>query len=88
LTGRYISINILPLPFLEFKELLPKTSDFDLFGQYINSSSLPEAAKLAVDSSVLANSYLLVVYNTILTRDIMVRHKIKDKLKFENIFNQ
>lgn len=86
LTGRYISINVLPLSFLEYTKLFPKIAKADLFGQYLNSSSLPEAAQLSIDIPELVNKYLLDVYDTVVLKDIKKRNEIRDMANFEKIF--
>lgn len=86
LTGRYISINVLPLSFEEYCELFPNTPKSDLFGQYLSSSSLPEAAHLHQDAPELINKYLLDVYNTIVIKDIRKRNDIRDMANFEKVF--
>ncbi|MDR2524360.1 MAG: ATP-binding protein [Candidatus Nomurabacteria bacterium] len=86
LTGRYFTVHVLPLSFAEYTELFPETAKNELFGQYLNSSSLPEAAHLKADAPELVNKYLLDVYETILKKDIMVRHEIRDELNFQRVF--
>ena len=86
LTGRYISTNVLPLSFAEYAELFPNTSKADLFGQYINTSSLPEAAKLAQAAPEFVSKYLRDIYDTIVHKDIVRRHAIRDTANFERIY--
>jgi len=86
LTGRYISTNVLPLSFTEYAELFPSASRTDLFGQYINTSSLPEAAKLAQAAPEFVNKYLRDIYDTIVHKDIASRYAIRDTVNFEKIY--
>jgi len=89
LTGRYISANVLPLSFAEYSELFsstPNASKTDLFGQYINTSSLPEAAKLAQAAPEFVSKYLRDIYDTIVHKDIASRYSIRDTANFEKVY--
>jgi predicted AAA+ superfamily ATPase len=86
LTGRYITIHLLPFSFKEYIKLFPDTSHNDLFNKYINSSSLPEAINLDSISTQLSFNYLSDVYETIVKKDIYARHEIRDKANFERVF--
>jgi len=86
LTGRYISTNVLPLSFTEYAELFPDAPKTDLFGQYINTSSLPEAAKLAQAAPEFVSKYLRDIYDTIVHKDIASRYAIRDTANFEKVY--
>ncbi len=85
LSGRYISLNVLPLSFAEYSELFPMTPKTELFAEYFNASSMPEAASLSVDAPNLVNKYLLDIYETIINKDVKNRYEIRDMANFERV---
>lgn len=85
LSGRYISINLLPLSLLEYKELYPNAANRDLFDTYIQASTMPEAASLAVDAPNLVNNYLLDIFDTVVNKDIKNRYEIRDMENFNRV---
>ena len=85
LSGRYISINLLPLSLSEYKELYTDTASRDLFDSYIQASTLPEAASLAIDAPNLVNKYLLDIFDTVVNKDIKNRYEIRDMENFNRV---
>jgi predicted AAA+ superfamily ATPase len=85
LTGRYISTNVLPLSFGEYTQAFPKLSKLELFGQYLNSSSMPEATHLETNAPELVNKYLRDIYDTIVQKDIKKRFEIRDETNFNRV---
>jgi len=83
LTGRYIAINLLPFSFAEYTLAFPEEKNTDrLFRQFINNSSFPEAVNLSKTAPELVTDYLQVVYDTVIGKDIVQRHKLR---KFNNL---
>lgn len=85
LAGRYISINLLPLSFTEYAELLPGTQGRDLFDRYLSASMMPEAASLSMDAPDLVNKYLIDIFDTVVNKDIKDRYEIRDMANFERV---
>lgn len=84
LTGRYISIHLLPFSFKEYTEMYPDEINYDrLFEKYLNSSSFPEVVRLSKVNEELANNYLKDLYNTIVNKDIAKRYSIRNEIDFE-----
>jgi predicted ATPase (AAA+ superfamily) len=84
LTGRYISIHLLPFSFKEYTEMHPDETNYDrLFEKYLNSSSFPEVVRLSKVNEELANNYLKDLYNTIVNKDIAKRYNIRNEIDFE-----
>lgn len=84
LTGRYISIHLLPFSFKEYTEMYPNETNYDrLFEKYLNSSSFPEVVRLSKVNEELANNYLKDLYNTIVNKDIAKRYNIRNEIDFE-----
>ena len=84
LTGRYISIHLLPFSFKEYTEMYPDETNYDrLFEKYLNSSSFPEVVRLSKVNEELANNYLKDLYNIIVNKDIAKRYNIRNEINFE-----
>lgn len=84
LTGRYISIHLLPFSFKEYTEMYPDETNYDrLFEKYLNSSSFSEVVRLSKVNEELANNYLKDLYNTIVNKDIAKRYSIRNEIDFE-----
>lgn len=86
LTGRYVSIHMLPFSFAEYAQAFPEEdNEFRLFIQYLSSSSFPEAVNLSRIDQKLAQNYLKDLYDTIVNKDIATRYEIRNKTEFERI---
>jgi predicted AAA+ superfamily ATPase len=85
LSGRYISANVLPLSFREYREVFPQENRDRLFAQYLTGSAFPEAVNLAKDAPDLVNDYLRDIYNTIVKKDIVQRYAIRQPANFEKV---
>ncbi|MBQ6375997.1 ATP-binding protein [Candidatus Saccharibacteria bacterium] len=83
LTGRYISIHVLPFSFAEYVEAYPEeTNEERLFTQYINSSAFPEVINLTKIDAKLGQNYLADLYDTIVKKDIAERYEIRNLTEF------
>jgi predicted AAA+ superfamily ATPase len=86
LTGRYVSIHVLPFSFKEYRAAFPEDQNEDrLFEKYLHSSSFPEVVTLSKTSEIIANKYLKDLYNTIINKDIGERYEIRGKADFERV---
>ena len=94
LSGRYVTIEMLPLSFKEFFEsdFLQNTnlSRSEIYKLYIELSSFPYALNFLEDKrgtfekkSVL--DYLSGVYSTIVLKDVVMREKISDTKMLESV---
>jgi predicted AAA+ superfamily ATPase len=83
LTGRYIAIHLQPFSFSEYAAAFPEERNIDrLFRQYLNNSAFPEAVNLLKSAPELVNDYLQSIYDTVIKKDIVQRHKLR---KFANL---
>lgn len=73
LSGRYISIHVLPLSFAEFASV-NKGYTVDVFNHYTETSSFPYA--LQITDSFQLQVYLQDIFNTIVMRDVVMHNKI------------
>ena len=76
LTGRYVEIKMLPLSFKEYLSYYGTAVSERAYVDYINKSSFPYALKLEDEAQV--DDYLDALYNTIILKDVVQRHKIAD----------
>mgnify|MGYP000001288484 CR=1 FL=1 len=84
LTGRHICLELFPFSFAEYlsyygiqkKEIL-STRDTALikrkFNEYLANGGFPETLKESIDTK----SYLRSLYSTLITKDVVLRHRIK-----------
>lgn len=86
LSGRYVSVDMLPLSFKEYccanaeKELNSR----QLFTEYLNFGSFPYIADIAKDEPII-KTYVDGIYNTILIKDVAKREGITDVTLLESI---
>ncbi len=77
LSGRYIEIEIFPLDFSEFLEFHNLPPNMESLTKYIKFGGLPFLINLDLQDEIVYN-YLQSVYNTIILKDVVKRHKIKE----------
>lgn len=78
LSGRHVEVRIHPLTYLEFLQFhdLPDTDESLM--AYLNYGGLPGLRKVGLGSDEQAWSYLTSVFNTIMLKDIIERHDIRN----------
>ncbi len=89
LSGRYITINMQPFSFSEYlkgreENDLPVADLEQCYYDYVRYGSLPFTVQLKSDERNI-HQYLNGVYNTILLKDISVRHQINDISNLEAV---
>jgi predicted AAA+ superfamily ATPase len=84
LSGRYILTEVFPFSYKEYLEIKELTNNKENFIRYISSSGLPEIFNLSANDTIV--HYFQSLKNTILLKDIMHRHKIRDYVLLEDIF--
>ncbi len=87
LSGRYITIHILPFSFAEFCESQKDTTlnKYELFNHYLYETSLPQGVLLRNQGTDIQNMYIQDVYNTIVEKDIRQRYNIQNSRSFDNL---
>lgn len=87
LSGRYITIHILPFSFSEFvKSQKDSVLDkYELFNLYLHETSLPQGVLLRDQGADIQNRYIQDVYNTIVEKDIRQRYNIQNIRSFDNL---
>ena len=86
LSGRYITIDMLPLSFREYLEACDtrETNSKDQFNDYIRFGSFPYVSMLNRTDTIIT-PYLDGIYNTILVKDVARREGITDIPLLESI---
>jgi predicted AAA+ superfamily ATPase len=87
LSGRYITIHILPFSFAEFSESQKNTllNKYELFNNYLYETSLPQGVLLRNQGADIQNMYIQDVYITIVEKDIRQRYNIQNMRSFDNL---
>ncbi len=84
LSGRYIITQVFPFSYKEYLDYKKLKNSKEHFIRYITTSGLPEVFHLQGDE--IKNHYFQSLKNTILLKDIMYRHNIRDYVLLEDIF--
>ncbi|GHV71357.1 ATPase [Spirochaetia bacterium] len=85
LTGRYITINMMPLSFREFADQYKKSPGPErIYEDYLRYSSFPFALEFGRDLRQV-KAYLEGIYNTIVMRDVAARRNIVDLSALDSV---
>jgi predicted AAA+ superfamily ATPase len=84
LSGRYVEFEIFPFSFFEFADVKNWPINKENFLKYMQSSGLPEMFNFELEE--LHRHYTESLRNTIVLRDIVGRHNIKDLSLLEDVF--
>ena len=78
LAGRYVEIRVHPLTYSEFLEFHGLEDSDDSLMKYLNYGGLPGLREIGLDSDEHVWAYLSSVFNTIMLKDIIERHDIRN----------
>ena len=78
LAGRYVEIRVNPLSYQEFLEFHSLRDSDESLMKYLNYGGLPGLRRIGLDSDEQVWSYLSSVFNTIILKDIIERHEIRN----------
>ena len=84
LSGRFIEIEMLPLSFAEFYELVGGDRR-NAWKRYFTNGGLPYTAYIN-DEDIL-HDYLLGIYNTVLLKDVVERKKVQDVTLLKSVIS-
>lgn len=84
LSGRYVSFEIFPFSYDEYCGILGKDLSGQSYMEYMQSGGMPELFVLPQQES--KRNYISAVKDTVLLRDIIQRHNIKDAKLLEELF--
>lgn len=78
LGGRYEEIHIQSLSYREFLEFHDMEDSDDTLWQYLNYGGLPGLRNIGIGNEGMVNEYLSGVFNTIMLKDVIERHTIRN----------
>ena len=78
ISGRHVEVRIHPLTYSEFLEFHNLTDSDESLMTYLNYGGLPGLRKVGLDSDEQVWAYLTSVFNTIMLKDIIERHEIRN----------
>jgi len=78
LGGRYEEIHILGLSYLEFLEFHEMEDSNDALWQYLNYGGLPGLRNIGLENEDMVMEYLSGVFNTIMLKDVIEHHTIRN----------
>ena len=88
LSGRYIEFNVYPLTFKEFLKFRnTKATNTELkseFALFLRYGGLPAIHNLALDDDLIF-PYLNSIYHTVILKDVIMRHSLKEPGHLERI---
>jgi len=84
ISGRYVVYEIFPFSFPEFLDFYSLATTKENLIKYIETSGLPETFNL--ESDEIRKHYFQSLKDTILLKDIMYRHKIRDYVLLGDVF--
>lgn len=84
LSGRYIKFLILPFSFSEYAGITKKETNKATYLEFLQSGGLPELFHLPDDES--KRQYLSAIYDTVILRDVLQRHHLRDVSLLKDIF--
>jgi predicted AAA+ superfamily ATPase len=84
LSGRYIKFEALPFSFAEYAGITGKAPTKQSYIEYMESGALPELFMLPNEET--KRNYISAIKDTVLLRDIIQRHSIKDPKLLDDIF--
>ncbi|MCH5263954.1 MAG: ATP-binding protein [Lachnospiraceae bacterium] len=85
LSGRYMEIPVHSLGYDEFLNFHGLRDSDDSLRLFLTIGGLPGLSRCKVDDEAEVRDYLQGVYNTILMKDILMRHKIRNVPFLENL---
>jgi len=78
IAGRYVEVRIHPLTYSEFLEFHNLPDSDESLMTYLTYGGLPGLRKVGLDSDEQVWAYLTSVFNTIMLKDIIERHDIRN----------
>ena len=78
IAGRHVEVRIHPLTYSEFLEFHNLTDSDESLMTYLNYGGLPGLRKVGLDNDEQVWAYLTSVFNTIILKDIIERHDIRN----------
>ena len=87
LRGRFQEIHVLPLSYAEFLEFHNLTDSDNAFMLYLNYGGLPGLRNVGLENEELVQEYLSGVLNTVVLKDVIERHTIRNVTFLNNLLS-
>lgn len=84
LSGRYVSFKILPFSYDEFLGITESERNKQSYLEFLQTGGMPELFQLSQEE--VKRNYISSLKDTVLLRDIIQRHSIKDACLLEDVF--
>ena len=84
LSGRYVCFNVFPFSYSEYVGITNQEKERKSYLNYMNSGGLPELFMLP--NVETKRNYVSAIKDTVLLRDIIQRHSVRDPKLLEDIF--
>lgn len=84
LSGRYLEIEVNSLSYSEFLKFHSKSNSAESFMSYLRFGGMPNLIHLPLEEDIVTE-YLKNIYNTILFREVIKRHNIRNVSFLENL---
>jgi len=85
LSGRYVTFEIFPFSYLEYIGITKQEATKQSYIHYMDSGALPELFVLPNDET--KRHYISAIKDTVLLRDVIQRHAIKDAKLLDDVFS-
>ena len=86
LSGRYVEFKIYPFSYTEYTGIGKRPQGKESFLSYMNTGGLPELFSLP-DKQEIRQNYMASIKDSILLKDIIQRHKIRDPKLLDDLFS-
>ncbi len=83
LSGRYINFEIFPFSYEEFLDFNKRANNKESFFQYLKFGGMPES--YALEDLEIKKNYFTSLHDSIVLRDIVQRHKVRDVYLLEKL---
>ena len=87
IAGRHVEVRIHPLTYAEFLEFHHLADSDESLMTFLNYGGLPGLRKVGLDNDEQVWAYLSSVFNTIMLKDIIERHDIRNIPFLNNLIN-
>ncbi|MGN1245510.1 MAG: ATP-binding protein [Muribaculaceae bacterium] len=87
LRGRFQEIHVLPLSYTEFLEFHNLSDSDEAFMLYMNYGGLPGLRNVRLENIDLVQEYLSGVLNTVVLKDVIERHTIRNVTFLNNLLS-
>lgn len=87
LRGRFQEIHVLPLSYAEFLEFHNLTDSDNAFMLYLNYGGLPGLRNVGLENEELVQEYMSGVLNTVVLKDVIERHTIRNVTFLNNLLS-